>query len=96
MPKEAQARIKINKLLEAAGWRFFNTVAGKANIALEPSVKLTQVQVDAMGNDFETSPSPISTKTTAWISPRRFSSRKPTLSNLVQRDDRTRMTLCIP
>ena len=54
MPKEAQARIKINKLLEAAGWRFFNTAAGKANIALEPSVKLTQVQVDAMGNDFET------------------------------------------
>ena len=96
MPKEAQARIKINKLLEAAGWRFFNTVAGKANIALEPSVKLARVQVDAMGNDFETSPSPISTKTTAWISPRRFSSRKPTLSNLVQRDDSTRMTLCIP
>ena len=54
MPKEAQARIKINKLLEAGGWRFFNSAAGKANIALEPSVKLTQVQVDAMGNDFET------------------------------------------
>jgi type I site-specific restriction endonuclease len=55
MPKEAQARIKINHLLEAAGWRFFDSQAGTANIALEPKVKLTQTQVDAFGNDFETS-----------------------------------------
>jgi type I restriction enzyme, R subunit len=54
MPKEAQARIKINKLLEAAGWRFFDAAEGKANIALEPNVKLTHAQVDAMGADFET------------------------------------------
>lgn len=54
MSKEAQARIKINKLLEAAGWRFFDDKQGKANISLEPNVKLTQAQVDAMGNDFET------------------------------------------
>lgn len=54
MSKEAQARIKINKLLEAAGWRFFDDPQGKANITLEPNVKLTQAQVDAMGNDFET------------------------------------------
>jgi type I restriction enzyme R subunit len=40
MPKEAQARININQLLEAAGWRFFDTPAGAANIALEPKVKL--------------------------------------------------------
>ncbi len=53
MSKEAQARIKINKLLEAAGWRFFDTAEGKANIALEPNVKLTQSQVDALGKDFE-------------------------------------------
>jgi len=53
MPKEAQARIKINKLLEAAGWCFFDSPQGKANIALEPNVKLTQAQVDAMGNDFD-------------------------------------------
>ena len=52
--KEAQARIKINKLLEAAGWRFFDEVTGKANIALEPNVKLQQAQVDAMGHDFDT------------------------------------------
>lgn len=54
MSKEAQARVKINKLLEAAGWRFFDEARGKANIALEPNVKLTQAQVDAMGNDFDT------------------------------------------
>jgi type I restriction enzyme R subunit len=53
MTKEAQARIKINKLLEAAGWRFFDDASGPASIVLEPKVKLTQAQVDAMGNDFE-------------------------------------------
>ncbi len=51
--KEAHARIKINQLLEAAGWRFFDSAEGKANIALESNAKLTQTQVDAMGNDFE-------------------------------------------
>lgn len=55
MSKEAQARIKINRLLEAAGWRFFDDEQGQATIALEPNVKLTQAQVDAMGQDFESS-----------------------------------------
>ncbi len=32
--KEAQARIRINKLLEEAGWRFFDDAQGKANVAL--------------------------------------------------------------
>ena len=53
MPKEAQSRIKINHLLETAGWRFFDAPAGAANIALEPKVKLTQAQMDALGKDFE-------------------------------------------
>ncbi len=53
--KEAQARIKINHLLESAGWRFFDSEVGKANVVLEPNVKLTQNQIDALGNDFETS-----------------------------------------
>jgi hypothetical protein len=35
--KEATARIKINKLLEAAGWRFFPQDGKSANIRLEPS-----------------------------------------------------------
>jgi len=55
--KEAKSRIKINKCLEDAGWRFFDSQEGRANIALEPNVKLTQTQVDAWGNDFETSSS---------------------------------------
>ena len=55
--KEAKSRIKINKCLEDTGWRFFDSKEGQANIALEPNVKLTQTQVDAWGNDFETSSS---------------------------------------
>ena len=51
--KEAQARIKINRLLEEAGWRFFDDASGKANIVLEPKVALTRAAVDALGDDFE-------------------------------------------
>jgi len=50
---EAHARIKINKLLEEAGWRFFDNHEGKANILLENHVKITQLEVDAWGNDYE-------------------------------------------
>ena len=38
--KEATARIKINKLLETAGWHFFAEGSAPANIQLEPSVTL--------------------------------------------------------
>jgi hypothetical protein len=38
--KDATARIKINKLLENAGWRFFADANGPANVQLEPNVKL--------------------------------------------------------
>lgn len=51
--KEAQARIKINKLLETAGWRFFDDSVGKANVALEPNVKLSQSQINELGENFE-------------------------------------------
>jgi type I restriction enzyme R subunit len=51
--KEAKARIKINKLLEQAGWRFFDNEQGPANISLELNVKLTQKDIDAFGEDFE-------------------------------------------
>lgn len=51
--KEAQARIKINKLLEAAGWRFFDTEEGPANIQLEANVKITKKQIDEYGENFE-------------------------------------------
>ena len=51
--KEAKARIKINKLLEAAGWRFFDTDEGPANIQLEANVKITRKQIDDYGENFE-------------------------------------------
>src|SRR6266567_2414318 len=51
--KEATARIKINKLLEAVGWRFFADSSGSANIQLEPSVKLTKQALDDLGENFE-------------------------------------------
>jgi len=50
---EAHARIKINQLLEEAGWRFFDNGKGKANILLENRLKITEKQVDAWGKDFE-------------------------------------------
>ncbi len=51
--KEARSRIKINRLLEQAGWRFFDDKNGPANIQLEPNVKLTEKDIDAFGHDFE-------------------------------------------
>ncbi|ADR19314.1 DEAD/DEAH box helicase family protein [Calditerrivibrio nitroreducens] len=51
--KEAKARIKINKLLEEAGWRFFDTEEGKANILLENNIKITEKKLDEFGEDFE-------------------------------------------
>ncbi|MDO8556854.1 MAG: DEAD/DEAH box helicase family protein [Candidatus Jorgensenbacteria bacterium] len=53
MKKEARARIKINNILQKAGWRFFDDEDGKANVALESNVKLTKKDIDALGNDFE-------------------------------------------
>jgi type I restriction enzyme R subunit len=50
---EAIARIKINKLLEAAGWRFFPNGKHPANICLEVDTRLTPSQVDGLGDDFE-------------------------------------------
>ena len=50
---EAKARIKINKLLEEAGWRFFDEGNKPANIVLEPSIKIVQHQLDEFGDDYE-------------------------------------------
>jgi len=49
--KEASARIKINKLLEVAGWRFFSDERGSANIQLESNVTIKSQDLDALGND---------------------------------------------
>src|SRR3990167_9592072 len=46
MAKEARARIKINKLLEEGGWRFFDDEKGLANIQTEAHLK-------DLGDDFE-------------------------------------------
>jgi len=51
--KETRERIKINKLLEEADWRFFDDNNGSANIQLEPNVKHTEKYIDAFGHDFE-------------------------------------------
>ena len=51
--KEAVARIKINKLLETAGWRFFPEGNEPANIRLEPGVKIKSSDLDALGENFE-------------------------------------------
>lgn len=48
--KEAKFRIKINKLLEDAGWRFFDNDHGKANIHLESKAKS-----EDLGDDIEKS-----------------------------------------
>lgn len=46
--KEAQARIKINRLLEESGWRFFDDENGARNIQLESGVTFAD-----LGDDFE-------------------------------------------
>lgn len=43
MQKEAKARIKINKLLEQAGWFVIDTGKNTANVHLEPSVKISEL-----------------------------------------------------
>jgi len=46
---EAQARIKINTLLNESGWRFFDDANGKANIVLEPTARLTRAAESGNG-----------------------------------------------
>ena len=50
---EASARVKIDKLLEAAGWRLFAEGDRPADVRLESSVTITQSDLDALGRDFE-------------------------------------------
>jgi type I restriction enzyme R subunit len=51
--KEATARIKINTLLEAAGWRFFSEGDQSANIQLEPSITIKLPDIEILGDNFE-------------------------------------------
>ena len=50
---EATARIKINRLLENKGWRFFPEDGKPANIRLEHQVSITQADLDGLGENFE-------------------------------------------
>ncbi len=52
---EATARIKINSLLEKAGWRFFPNGDRPANVSLEQGVTVSQSDLDGLGDDFEKS-----------------------------------------
>ena len=50
---ETTARKRIDDMLCAAGWRFFEDESGPANVQLEVGSPLTQSQLDALGEEFE-------------------------------------------
>ena len=52
---EATARVRINGLLEKAGWRFFPEGDRPANIRLELGVAIRPSDLDGLGEDFEKS-----------------------------------------
>lgn len=56
MSKEAKARIKINNLLEEAGWSFFDSDTDKANILLEHRTKKAKFDNSKLGEDLENAP----------------------------------------
>lgn len=53
MSKEAKARIKINKLLEEAGWRLLDDGKNKANVVLEGKTALTASIIEDSGANYE-------------------------------------------
>ena len=53
MNKEAKARVKINKLLEDAGWRLLDDENGKANVELEQGVSITKDDIDDFGDNYK-------------------------------------------
>lgn len=54
--KEATARIKINRLLDKAGWRFFPEGGKPANIRLEHTTTLSPDHLNSFGENFEKTP----------------------------------------
>jgi type I restriction enzyme R subunit len=50
---EAQARLKIDRLLTAAGWRLLDESGEKANVCLEHGTTLTLDDVWRLGDDFQ-------------------------------------------
>lgn len=50
---EAAARIRINRLLEEAGWRFFADGGAPGNVRLEMTAAIRPDELAALGEDFE-------------------------------------------
>lgn len=50
---EAAARLRINRLLEVSGWRYFDDKDGPANVVLEPNTKITEMIIDALARVYE-------------------------------------------
>lgn len=50
--KVATARIKIDRLLEAVGWRFLGDDSDLINIRLEPGLAVRPADLDDLGNCF--------------------------------------------
>ena len=53
MANEASARLKINKLLEEAGWRLNKTDTGPVNVVVEAQAKGAKIEAESLGSDFE-------------------------------------------
>ncbi|MFZ5516262.1 MAG: hypothetical protein ACOY90_06465 [Candidatus Zhuqueibacterota bacterium] len=51
--KETTARMKINKRLETAGWRFIQDGDALTNIRAEPSVVIKPAGIDSLGDNIE-------------------------------------------
>jgi type I restriction enzyme, R subunit len=51
--KEAKARIKINKLLEEAGWSLLDDGSKKANVKFENNIKITEQAINDLGENFD-------------------------------------------
>ena len=58
--KEATARIKINRLLEEAGWRFFDDENGICNVRLESNTKIATQVLDGKSENSKTISPPLS------------------------------------
>ena len=50
---ESTARIRINGLLERAGWSFFPDGDKPANVSLEQGVSISSSDLEDLGEDFE-------------------------------------------
>mgnify|MGYP001570680474 CR=1 FL=1 len=85
MQKEAKARIKINKLLEDSGWKFFDDEKGKANISLEPGVKVSKQKIDELGNFDEKIELLAGRNTLEFLVENRFGRKSTEIRNVVMR-----------